>query len=100
MSTTKDFTENDVLVLFPASKNFEKLETLNNPIKNLFDEAPAYVDVIEKRRVVPHFNFDFEDQLTLAHITSALEVRLNLLCETKDRLKFYLDDLELELSKK
>lgn len=97
MSTTKDFTENDVLVMFPASKNFKELETLNNPLNNLFEETKTYVDVIEKRRDVPNLNL--EEHMSLAQITNALEVRLNILCEAKDRLKFYLDDLELELSK-
>lgn len=98
MSTTNDFTENDVLVLFPASKNFKEPVVFNNPIHDLFEETQGFVDVIEKRKNAGLL--ETEELLTLAQITHALEVRLNMLEEAKDRLKFYLDDLELEFSKK
>lgn len=86
--------DNDVIVTFPASKNFKKVEEINNP-------TPMLIEEVEKAK-------SFNDQISLElpsqlenlnQACQSLEVRLNVLEEVKERLKFYLDDLESELLK-
>ena len=86
--------DNDVVVTFPASKNFKKIDELKNP-------TPRLVEEVEKAR-------SFKDQIglelpsdleNLSQACHSLEVRLNVLEEVKERLKFYLDDLENEIFK-
>ena len=93
-SNQNEMNNNDVIVTFPASKNFRPVEEMKNP-------TPRLIEEVEKTK-------SFEDQISLELPTElgnlqqachSLEVRLNVLEEVKDRLKFYLDDLESEVFK-
>jgi len=85
----------DVVVMFPASKNFEKVESIQNPIPDLNREVKKNLTFNERTKLeLP------SEMSSLTQACHSLEVRLNVLQEVHDRLKFYLDDLENELSKK
>ncbi len=96
MSKNRAHPENDdVIVMFPASRNFEKVEQNQNPIPELKKEVEKRLTFNERTRLeLPR------EMSNLTQACHSLEVRLNVLEEVHDRLKFYLDDLETELSKK
>lgn len=96
MSTPKDLQENDILILFPQSKTYQEHPPGPNAVFELMDDANTFVDHLEKRKSISVV----EQELSLAQITQALEVRLHMLDEARERLKFYLDDIELEFLKK
>jgi len=95
MSKNKVQTDHDdVVVMFPASKNFEKIETIQSPIPQMKEEVNTRLTFNEKTKLeLPR------EMSNLNQACHSLEVRLNVLQEVHDRLKFYLDDLETELSK-
>lgn len=84
----------EVLVMFPASKNFANVES-QNPVPNLKNELEKTLTFNERTKLEVPSELD-----NLTQACHSLDVRLKVLEEVRDRLKFYLDDLETELLKK
>jgi predicted nuclease with TOPRIM domain len=99
MSKNKVQTDHDdVVVMFPASKNFPRVEDLQNPIPEMKREIQHE---FSRKTFNEKTKLELPSEMnSLTQACHSLEVRLNVLEEVSDRLKFYLDDLETELSKK
>ena len=93
-TTSQDLNEDNVIVTFPASKNFKPIEEIKNPLVKLKDE------VLESKSFEERIALNVPDEVSgLREVSHSLEVRLNVLEEIHDRLKFYVDDLEAEILK-
>ena len=97
MSNTREsnFEKDDVVVAFPASKNYRAIDDLKNPLESLKDDIEKAKTFQEK------INLELPNELSnLEQACHSLDVRLRVLDEVKDRLKFFMDDLENELLRK
>jgi hypothetical protein len=118
MNTTNSNLETDNLVLFPSAKNFKTElsdhEHLEDPMMDLLNEFNQYTDDDIKNELLSEDDLDSDtsfDSLeafmsrhnTNESLTSddklilAINESMESLKEAKERLKFYLDDLEMFL---
>ena len=118
MNTTNSNLETDNLVLFPSAKNFKTelsdLEHLEDPMMDLLNEFNQYTDEDFKNELLSEDDldsdttFDSLEAFMSRHngqesLTSddklilAINESMESLKEAKERLKFYLDDLEMFL---
>ncbi|MAE58885.1 MAG: hypothetical protein CME69_08395 [Halobacteriovorax sp.] len=93
-TSSHDLNENNVIVTFPASKNFKPVEEIKNPLVKLKEE------VKESKSFNERIALNLPNEVNnLTEVSHSLEVRLNVLEEIEARLKFYVDDLEAEVLK-
>lgn len=92
--TMRPTGHDDVVVMFPGMKTLRTVEEVKNPTKYVEEDFKKSLDI--KGRLDTSSTQSIQ---TLSDVTDSLEVRLNVLNEINDRLKFYLDDLELNLKK-
>lgn len=118
MNTTNSNLETDNLVLFPSAKNFKTElsdhEHLEDPVMDLLNEFNQYtdvdlkVDLLSEDDLDSDTTFDSLDAFMSRHqgqetLTSddklimAINESMESIKEAKERLKFYLDDLEMFL---
>ena len=96
IETNKDLND-DVLVMFPASKNFpvEGEKAAPTPLNKLIEEFEEQIANKENKR--PVMAIPAKESIASIRGKSscaiALEVRLKALEEIEQRLKFYLDDI-------
>ncbi len=107
MNTLKEQSESNVLVMFPASKNFpiEDFTLENFPSYNderfdndeielgsdeVFESLDAYMNRHKK------MEFSTPDDLLIKKI----EDQMNLISEAKAKIKYYLEEIELFLPNK
>jgi len=96
MNIENEQQNNDVLVMFPASKNFVPPVTRPTPLTELIDEISGIEKSLERKK-----STEVPDEIrTLSEVTHAFETRLKMLEDISDRIKFYVDDLDTELLKK
>ena len=86
--------QDDVIVLFPGIKTMETVEEVKNPTRHVEPDFKKSLDVRQRLDVG-----STKSIVSLSDVCDSLEVRLNVLNEIHDRLKFYLDDLENNLKK-
>ncbi len=93
-TTSPDLNDENVIVTFPASKNFKPIEEIKNPLIKLKDE------VLESKSFEERIALQVPDEISgLREVSHSLEVRLNVLEEIQHRLKFYVDDIEAAVLK-
>ncbi|MEE3079086.1 MAG: hypothetical protein VX341_07115 [Bdellovibrionota bacterium] len=93
-TSSHDLNEDNVIVTFPASKNFKPVEEIKNPLVKLKEE------VKESKSFNERIALNLPNEVNnLTEVSHSLEVRLNVLEEIEARLKFYVDDLEAEVLK-
>lgn len=93
-TSSHDLNEDNVIVTFPASKNFKPVEEIKNPLVKLKEE------IKESKSFNERIALNLPNEVNnLTEVSHSLEVRLNVLEEIEARLKFYVDDLEAEVLK-
>lgn len=97
-SNTK--SENDVLVMFPASKHFpveDRTAKAPTPLNKLIEEFEEQVALEQEKEKRPVMNIPSKEGIesikTRRSCNTAIEIRLAALEEIEQRLKFYLDDI-------
>lgn len=118
-TTSQNINENDNLVLFPSAKNFHKEENLTDPMMDLLNEYSHMTDA----DIPTHLDERFEDELEDDTIFGSLEAfmarnqnqegltpddklvklineRMQAITEAKERIKFYLDEIDMFLPRR
>jgi hypothetical protein len=97
-------TDDNLLVMFPASKNFPVEDLIEDPLEELLLE---FADLTDDEEEDIHENalhveaLMVEDVLTKnRHQNELLKDQIRLLEETSLRMKYLLDEIELYLPKK
>lgn len=96
MSIEEDRPLGEILVMFPASKNFVPDSCAPDPVIQLKSEISKENNFFERKLKIEVPN----DNLSMRQITQGLEMRILMLDDICDRFNFYLDDLEMQLTKK
>ena len=115
MKTTNSNLEADNLVLFPSAKNFKSEfcdpEQLEAPVLDLYNEIIQQLDddlTSTKDYLGPDTNYESLEAFMSRHnrqdgltsedrLIATINKNIEEIKETKMRLKFYLDDLEMFL---
>ncbi|MFG1499077.1 hypothetical protein ABMA70_02635 [Halobacteriovorax sp. XZX-3] len=98
---TNPQSENDVLVMFPAAKNFpveeERTAKAPTPLNKLIEEFEEQVALQKEQEKRPVMNIPSKEGIesikTRRSCNTAIEIRLAALEEIEQRLKFYLEDI-------
>lgn len=119
MKTTLSTTENDNLVMFPSAKNFPVEADLKDPMYDLLNEYSDMTDA----DIPAHLDERFEEALEVDTAFGSLEAfmnrhqaqevltpddklvklinsRIEAIAEAKQRIKFYLDEIEMFLPRR
>jgi len=119
MKTTSPTTETDNLVLFPSAKNYIAAADLRDPIVDLMNEFSEMSDA----DIPTHLDDRFEDNLEDTTAFGSLEAfmnrqqgndtltpddklvqlineRMEAIAVAKQRIKFYLDEIEMFLPRR
>ncbi len=107
MSTQMRTEESNLLVMFPASKNFavEELHSYSTP--NYLDERFDNDEIeITSEEVFPSLEAfmarnKLENQLTKDdHLVIKINEQMKMISEANERIKFYMDEIEMFMPKK
>lgn len=88
---------NDILVMFPAAKNFpvENRDSVPSPLNKLIEEFEEQLEIENTKKPVMAIpaKESIKEIRGKSSGTTALEIRLKALEEIEQRLKFYLEDI-------
>jgi hypothetical protein len=122
-TTSQNINETDNLVLFPSAKNFHKEEDLTDPMMDLLNEYSHMTDSDIPTHLDERFEDALEDALEDDTIFGSLEAfmarnqnqegltpddklvklineRMQAITEAKERIKFYLDEIDMFLPRR
>lgn len=121
MNTNTTTTETDNLVLFPSAKNFLEVDRAHDLVDSLLNEfshmndedIPSYLDdrfddmerdievqTYESLDAFMNRNKGLEAKTHASDEMDDLKSVINEINETKSRIKFYLDEIEMFLPKR
>lgn len=122
-TTSQNINETDNLVLFPSAKSFQKEAELSDPMMDLLNEYSDMTDADIPTHLDERFEGDLEDELEDETIFGSLEAfmarnqnqeglapddklvklineRMQAITEAKERIKFYLDEIDMFLPRR
>ncbi|AUN98234.1 hypothetical protein DOM21_10040 [Bacteriovorax stolpii] len=119
MKTTTLTTETDNLVLFPSAKNFPLEENLQDPMLDLLNEYSHMTDADIPNHLDDRFENELEDETSFGSLEAfmnrhqsndtltpddklvkLINERMEAIAEAKQRIKFYLDEIEMFLPRR
>jgi hypothetical protein len=118
-TTSQNINETDNLVLFPAAKNFRKAEDLSDPMMDLLNEYSHMTDADIPTSLDDRFESELEDDTIFGsleafmarnqnldevtpddRLTKLINERMQAIAEAKERIKFYLDEIDMFLPRR
>lgn len=121
-TTSQNINETDNLVLFPSAKNFQKEENLSDPMMDLLNEYSHMTEADIPNHLDDRFgslNDNLEDDTAFGsleafmarnqnadtstpddRLVKLINDRMQAIAEAKERIKFYLDEIEMFLPRR